>query len=157
MLGVAAVQVETALRDHGKAILGRNHCGVCSLDQLANLISLNHWHLRECACTYIFIFTVGEATYNDRAAKGNIQCMKVYTKCIACMYMCGESRLTITKIFTHHPSSQGWASRCPSHLCLCVCTVRVWCIRSGFPFFSSSATNLASVLYTCMSHTTIHV
>ena len=31
---------------------------------------------------------------------------------------------------------------------LCVCTVRVWCIGSGFSFYSSSMTNLASVLYT---------
>ena len=32
-------------------------------------------------------------------------------------------------------------------VCLRVCTVRVWCIGSGFSFFSSSTTNLASVLY----------
>ena len=32
-------------------------------------------------------------------------------------------------------------------VCLRVCIVRVWCIRSGFSFF---ATNLASVLDTCI-------
>ena len=42
-----------------------------------------------------------------------------------------------------------WAHRCPIHLCLCVCTVRVWCVGSGFSFFSSFMTNLASVIYTC--------
>ena len=47
-------------------------------------------------------------------------------------------------------------SRLGTHLCvlfnLCVhvCTVWVWCIGSGFPFFSSSMTNLASVLCTCI-------
>ena len=54
------------------------------------------------------------------------------------MYTCKRS-------LTHHPSSQGWAPRCPSHCVFCVCIVLVWCIRSGFSFFSSFAT---SVLYT---------
>ena len=36
------------------------------------------------------------------------------------------------------------------HFVLVPCTVRVWCIGSGLPFFSSSTTNLASVLCTCI-------
>ena len=30
---------------------------------------------------------------------------------------------------THHPSSQGWAPRCP----ICFVFVCVWCVGSGFP------------------------
>ena len=37
-------------------------------------------------------------------------------------------------ILTHCPSSQGWVSRYPVHFGLLVCTVRVGCIGSGFPF-----------------------
>ena len=33
---------------------------------------------------------------------------------------------------------------------LCVSVVLVWCIGSGFSFFCSYTTNLASVLYTCI-------
>ena len=33
-------------------------------------------------------------------------------------------------------------------LCLRICIVLVWCIGSGFSFFSSFTTNVASVLYT---------
>ena len=49
---------------------------------------------------------------------------------------------------THHPSSQGWASRCPI-VCMFVlfgCGV----LGLGFLFFSSFMTNLASALYTCI-------
>ena len=51
---------------------------------------------------------------------------------------------------THHRSSQGWTPRCPSHLCLRVYTVQVWCTGSGFSFFPSSTTNLASMLHMYM-------
>ena len=62
-----------------------------------------------------------------------------------------------SRLGAHHPSSQCWAPTIPvlkaGHpavlviLCLRVCTVRVWCLGSEFPFFSSSTTNL---LYTCI-------
>ena len=63
--------------------------------------------------------------------------------------------------------SQGWAPRCPSHCVFRVCIVLVWCIGSGFSFFSSFTTNIASVLdtyyfhvykyiYTYTIHTTVH-
>ena len=42
--------------------------------------------------------------------------------------------------------------RCPSHRVFCICIVLVWRIGSGFSFFSSFTTNLASVLYTCTLH-----
>ena len=48
---------------------------------------------------------------------------------------------------TRHPSSQDWAPRCPSHLCLCVCIVWMLCFVSRFSFFSLFVTNLACVLY----------
>ena len=33
---------------------------------------------------------------------------------------------------THRPSSQGWAPKCPIHLCMLVCIILVWCIGYGF-------------------------
>ena len=64
-----------------------------------------------------------------------------------CVHVHGHAVHKCTCTCTYH-SSQGWAPQCPIHLCLHVCTVRVWCIRSGFPFCSSSTRNLASVLCT---------
>ena len=73
-------------------------------------------------------------------------------------WVCGESWLTV-KNLTHHPSSQGWAPRCPSHCAFHVCIVLVWCIGSGFSFFSPFTTNLhvASVLCTCIFIHTLYI
>ena len=55
--------------------------------------------------------------------------------------------LVLACSYNHHPSSQGWAPSCA--IGLHVCTVQVWRIGSGFPSFSSSKTNSASVQCTC--------
>ena len=62
-------------------------------------------------------------------------------------------RYTCTTIKIFNPLSQFSRPGTPSVLfisCLHVYSVWVWCVGSGFPFFSSSTTTLASVLYTCI-------
>ena len=55
-----------------------------------------------------------------------------------------EGTVYVYMCTTHHPSSQG--SHCVFHVRI----VLVWCIGSGFSFFSSYTTDLVSVLYTYM-------
>ena len=72
---------------------------------------------------------------------GELQCMSMlhihHVHCICSTY----TMYTVHVHVPHHPHPGVLVI-----LCLRVCTVRVWCIGSGFPFFSSSVTNLASVL-----------
>ena len=49
--------------------------------------------------------------------------------------------------YTHRPSSQGWARGCPIHLCVCVLHGCSLLDRGFLPFFSFSATTLATCMY----------
>ena len=72
-------------------------------------------------------------------------------------WVCGESWLAI--INTHHPSSQGWASRglvivwnCVSFVCLSLRLLNYYYIWvAGLSFYNNMALPLASVFYTCIS------
>ena len=91
-------------------------------------------------------------------------CCFLYVLVYSCLCICGfrtlvgrESWTSHCKRFlTHHPSSQGWASRCLV-LCMFVCIVFV-CLGLGaspFSFLLDLTLSIAGVLY-CQSYVIIH-
>ena len=77
--------------------------------------------------------------------------MFVFPSLEAAVFVCLSGKLgCVGRVRSfHHPSSQGWAPRYHSHV-FRVCIVLVWCIGSGFSFFFSCTTNLASLLFSCI-------
>ena len=67
-----------------------------------------------------------------------------------CMYIVSRAQTHTAVLKAGHPSL----------LFICACMfvlLYYWCGGSGFPFFSSSTTNLGSVLYTCTWKMCIHM
>ena len=61
-------------------------------------------------------------------------------------------------MYTHHPSSKGWASGVLLFLCVYVCVLvcLCWVWGGGWFSFSSFCSFLASMLYTCMTCIPMH-
>ena len=119
-----------------------------------------HVHVYITPVLYVQVYMYTMYMYCRSTLRNSAVYQEIASKCFMCGTLTKDSHLlkihTHEGSLTHRPSSQGWDPKSPIHLCLCVCTVRVWCIGSGFPFFSSSTTNLALYIV-CYTHVNMYM